>query len=153
MPSVGPYQTGVKSPYGDSERFMVHYGYYLWDWRWQPLPHPESILEVNTARPIRWKLFASQRLLGAGHRQIIVPLLNKAEETEVVGSTITGPVEQATVSFQPNAGEQVTAILLAPEPVAHRSVLPTTTTPDGRVHVTVPTFYGWTNVVFDCQAH
>ncbi len=147
-----PYLQGSKSPYGEYERFMVRYGFIFWDLRTQLLDNPERVLDVTTPRPIWWKPFVSQRLLGKGRRQIIVPLINKAVEDTAAGSTLTGPVEQAVVTFTPAAGEKVTAVLLSPEPIATRSILPITNTADGRLQVTVPRFMGWANIVFDCQA-
>ncbi len=140
-----------ESPFGDSERFMIQYGSYFWDLRTQMLPDPGKVLAVSGSRPLWWKPLASQRILDAKHRQVIVPLFNPPAEEEVVGVTPVGPANNVRVSFTPRSGETVTAALLAPEPVARRVKLETRALAGGGVEVTVPRFWGWTNVVFDCM--
>lgn len=152
--AIGGHSYGIyvaqKSPFGDYERFMIHYGAYFWDLRKQLLPAPAEILAVHCQRALWWKQFASQRTLAANHRQIIVPLLNPPTEQEVTGTTPVEPINDATVTFTPKHGEKVTAWLLAPEPVARR--VPLTIRQHGaQVEVSVPRFWGWTNVVFDCR--
>jgi len=150
--AVGGHPCGFqKSPFGDYERFMVRYGSYFWDLRTQMLPDADKVLSVASDRPLWWKPLASRRVLDGKHRQIIVPLFNPPAEEEVVGTTPVGPADGVTVSFTPRTNETVTAWLLAPEPVAHREQLETRALSGGRVQVTVPRFWGWTNVVFDCQ--
>jgi len=141
-----------KSPFGDGERFMVQYGSYFWDLRTQMLPDPNKTLSVASERPLWWKQLASQRVFDPKHRQLVVPLINPPAEEEVVGTTSVGPADGVKVAFIPQADEFVTAWLLAPEPVASSTALPTKTLPDGRLQVEVPRFWGWTNVVFDCRA-
>ena len=140
-----------KSPFGDYERFMIRYGSYFWDSRTQMLPDADKMLSVASHRPLWWKPLASQRVLDPKCRQIVVPLLNPPAEEEVVGATPVGQADGVTVSFIPKAHETVTASLLAPEPVAHRVQLEARTLSGGRVQVTVPRFWSWTNVVFDCR--
>ncbi|HCN07271.1 MAG TPA: hypothetical protein DIT01_05000 [Lentisphaeria bacterium] len=146
-----------KSPFGDYERFMIRYGSYFWDLRTQMLPDPEKQVSVESGHPLWWKPLVSQRILDPQHRQIIVPLFNPPAEEEVVGTTSVGSADGVKVVLAPRPGEQVTAWLLAPEPVARRLELETkrmTDSDDGagdRVQVTVPRFWGWTNVVFDCR--
>lgn len=144
--------TFIKSPFGDSERFMVRYGYYFWDLRTQMFPRPETVISVTSPRPLWWKQLVSQRTLEKGHRQIIVPLINPPAGEEVAGVTAVGPAEGVTVAFTPRSGESVTAWLLTPEPVARREQLVTRTLSGGRVEVTAPRFWMWSNVVFDCRA-
>jgi hypothetical protein len=144
--------TLYKSPFGDCERFMIQYGSYFWDLRTQMLPDPDKTLSVASERPLWWKPLASQRVFDPKHRQIVVPLFNPPAEEEVVGTTPVGPADGVKVAFIPQADEFVTAWLLAPEPVASRTALPIKTLPDGKLHVEVPRFWGWTNVVFDCRA-
>ena len=139
------------SPYCDQNRFMIRYGYYFWDLRTQFLDSPEKTVSVTSARPLWWQQLASERRLSAGHRQVIIPLFNPPTGPEVVDTTTDAPAEGVTVALSPAAGEKVTAFLLTPEPVAQREALPVKTLPDGRVQVTVPTFWAWTNVVFDCE--
>ncbi|MHB9026659.1 MAG: HAD domain-containing protein [Armatimonadota bacterium] len=140
-----------KGPFGDSERFMLRYGFIFWDLRTQMFPEPEKVASVTSERPLWWKPLVSQRVLSATHRQMVFPLFNPPKEEQVIGVTPVGPVEGATLTFTPKPGEQVTAWLLAPEPVARRVALPMKTTPEGAVQVTVPQFWGWTNVLFDCE--
>jgi hypothetical protein len=147
--SYGTY-TDIKSPYGDYERFMVLYGSAFWDMNKQWLATPEQSIAVHSQRPLWWKQFASQRPLAPRHRQVIIPLFNPPAEQDVTGTTAVGPVDDARVSFIPAKGEKVTAWLLAPEPVAQRLPL-TLQRRDGKLEVTVPRFWGWTNIVFDCQ--
>ncbi len=149
---LGGHPWGIhKSPFGDGERFMVQYGSYFWDLRTQMLPDPDQTLSVASDRPLWWKPLASQRVFDPKHRQIIVPLFNPPAEEEVVGTTPVGPADGVKVAFMPQADETVAAWLLAPEPVASRTALPTKTLPDGKLQVDVPRFWGWTNIVFDCQ--
>ncbi|MDD5706709.1 MAG: hypothetical protein PHR35_12365 [Kiritimatiellae bacterium] len=144
-----PYQFH-KNPFGDSERFMLRYGFIFWDLRTRMLAEPEKIAQVVSARPLWWKPLVSQRALSAKHRQVLFPLFNPPAEEEVVGTTITGAVEGAVLTFAPTPKETVSAWLLTPEPVARRMELPLTRNGD-RVSVTVPRFWGWTTVVFDCE--
>ena len=84
-------------------------------------------------------------------RQVIVPLLNPPAGEEVVNTVCEAPAEGMQVLFAPVKGERVKAWLLSPEPVPTRVTLPTTTTADGQIEVTVPRFWGLGNVVFDCE--
>ncbi|MHB9131700.1 MAG: hypothetical protein ACYDBB_11505 [Armatimonadota bacterium] len=150
--SVGGHPWSIqKNPYGDAERFMVRYGYYFWDLRTHMLPQPETTLTVNSGRPLWWKQLASERKLETNHRQVIVPLINPPAEETVNGTTMVGAAADTIVTFKPQAGEKVTAFLLTSEPIAHREELVAKTLPDGRVEVSVPYFWVWTNVVFDCS--
>ncbi|MHB9023132.1 MAG: hypothetical protein ACYC7E_03020 [Armatimonadota bacterium] len=150
--SVGGHPWSLqKNPYGDSERFMVRFGYYFWDLRSQMLPEPEKTLAVTGERPLWWKQLVSERKLENGRRQIIVPLINPPAEETADGKTMVGPAAGATVTFKPQAGEKTTVWLLSPEPTARREQLTARTLPDGRVQVTVPLFWVWSNVVFDCN--
>ena len=150
--AVGGHPWGFqKSPFGDYERFMVRYGSYFWDLRTQMLPDADKVLAVASQRPLWWKPLASQRVLDPNHRQVVVPLFNPPAGEEVIDTTPVGPADGARVAFRPQANETVTAWLVAPEPVARRLQLEARAVPGGRVEVTVPRFWGWTNVVFDCQ--
>jgi len=140
-----------KSPFGDYERFMIRYGSYFWDLRTQMLPDADKVLTVVSRRPLWWKPLASQRILGPKHRQVIVPLFNPPAGEEVIDTTPVGPADGVRVAFRPQTNETVTAWLVAPEPVAHRLQLETRAAPGGRVEVSVPRFWSWTNVVFDCR--
>lgn len=127
--AVGGHPWGfTKSPFGDCERFMIQYGSYFWDLRTQMLPDPEKSLSVASSRPLWWEKLTSQRVLDPKHRQIIVPLLNPPAGEEVIDNTLVGPAEGVKVAFQHRSNEQVTAWLLAPEPVAHRVQLEATST-------------------------
>ncbi len=148
--AVGAHPYGFsKSPFGDNERFMIHYGYYFWDLRTQMLPDPEKVIAVSASRPLWWKPLVSRRRLDAHHRQLIVPLFNPPAEAEVTGMTPVAPATNVTVRVIPESGEKVTARLLAAEPTAHSEPLPTVRTGNA-LQVQVPRFWGWTTVVFDC---
>jgi hypothetical protein len=150
--AVGGHPWGTKdSPYCDQNRFMIRYGYYFWDLRTQFLNAPEKAVSVTSARPVWWQPLASERRLSATHRQVILPLFNPPTGPEVVDTTVDAPAQGVTVAFTPAAGEKVSAFLLAPEPVAKRETLAVKTLADGRLQVTVPSFWAWTNVVFDCE--
>ncbi|HEY3396108.1 MAG TPA: hypothetical protein VGM19_00465 [Armatimonadota bacterium] len=150
--AVGGHPWGTSaSPYGDINRFMIRYGYYFWDRRTQLMDAPEKTVTVTSAHPLWWQSLVSERRLAPGHRQVIVPLFNPPTGPEVVDTTCEAPAAGVIVTLTPAAGEKVTAFLLTPEPVATRSVLPTPTSANGQVQVTVPTFWGWSNVVFDCE--
>ncbi len=138
------------SPYGATKRFMIRYGSYFWDPRTQLLDAPEQVLAVTSPRPVWWKPLVSERKLGPGHRQVIVPLFNPPAGEQVVDLVCEAPAEGVVVTFTPAEGETVTACVLTPEPVATRVALPIKTLGDGRAQVTVPRFWGWSNVVFDC---
>ena len=138
-------------PYGEQKRFMIRYGSYFWDPRTQFLESPEKILSVTSPRPVWWKPLVSQRRLETGHRQVIIPLFNPPVGEEVVDTVCRAPAEGVQVQFAPVKAEKVTAWLLSPEPVATRVLLPITTTTDGRLQATVPRFWGWVNVIFDCK--
>ena len=141
----------IKSPFGNCERFMIQYGSYFWDLRTQMLPDAKKVLSVSSSRPLWWEKLASQRILDPNHRQIVVPLFNPPAGEIVLDTTSVGPADGVKVAFEPEPNEQVTAWLLAPEPVARRVQLETTPVSGGRLEVNVPRFWGWTNVVFDCQ--
>ena len=143
-----PYGFG-KSPFGDNERFMLHYGYAFWDLRTQQLPDPDKTLSVTGSRPVWWKPLVSQRRLDAQHRLVIVPLFNPPAEAEVTGSSPVAPAEDVVVSFTPDAGEHVTARLLAAEPTAHSAPLALTQR-GNTLQVQTPQFWSWTTVLFDC---
>ena len=138
-------------PYGEQKRFMVRYGYYFWDLRTQLLDAPEKVLAVSGPRPVWWKPLVSERQLGPGHRQVIVPLFNPPTGEQVVDLVCEAPADGVVVTLTPAAGEKVTACVLTPEPVATRAALPVKALADGRAQVTVPRFWGWSNVVFDCE--
>ncbi len=149
--AVGGHPWGAyDSPYGEQKRFMVRYGYYFWDLRTQFLDASEKVLTVTSPRPVWWKPLVSERRLGPGHRQVIVPLFNPPAGEQVVDLVCEAPAEGVVVTFTPAEGETVTACVLTPEPVATRAALPIKTLGDGRAQVTVPRFWGWSNVVFDC---
>ncbi|MCG2661343.1 MAG: hypothetical protein L6437_13990 [Kiritimatiellae bacterium] len=140
-----------ESPYGELKRFMIRYGSFFWDPRTQLLEAPEKALSVTSPRPVWWKPLVSERRLSTDRRQVIVPLFNPPAGEEVVNTACEAPAEGVQVLFTPEKGERVTAWLLSPEPVATRVALPTKTTAEGRLQVTVPRFWGWVNVVFDCE--
>ncbi|HEY3415650.1 MAG TPA: hypothetical protein VGM23_02085, partial [Armatimonadota bacterium] len=142
-----PYHYAYYNPYGNAERFMILYGYYFWDLRTAKYENPETVLAVSSQRPVWWKPLVSQRSLEKGRRQIIVPLLNPPTGKEVVDTTITQRADGVTVSFKPEPGEQVETWLLTPEPTARRERLAAIIRSDGRVEVTVPSFWAWMNVV------
>ena len=130
---------------------MIQYGSYFWDPRTQFLECAEKALSVTSPRPVWWKPLASERRLEIGRRQVIVPLFNPPKGEEVVNTICEAPAEGVQVFFAPEKGERVTAWLLSPELVATRAVLLTKTTADGQLQVTVPRFWGWVNVIFDCE--
>lgn len=146
-----PYHGAYQCPYGNTARFMIRYGYYFWDLRTQLYDHPESVLTVAAPHPVWWKPFVSQRKLTSHHRQLIVPFFNPPTGEDVTDTTIPAKAEGVTVTFKPEPGETVNAWLLTAEPTARRESLPTTVHPDGRIDVAVPSFWAWTNVVFDCR--
>ncbi len=150
--AVGGHPCGsYNSPYGDQKRFMVRYGSYFWDPRTQLLDAPEKVLAVSGPRPVWWQPLVSERRLGPGHRQVIVPLFNPPAGEQVVDLVCEAPADGVVVTFTLAEGETVTACVLTPEPVATRAALPIKTLGDGRAQVTVPRFWGWSNVVFDCE--
>ena len=146
-----PYYGAADGPYGQQKRLMIRYGSYFWDPRAQFLEAPQKVLSVTSPRPVWWKLLVSERRLGAGRRQVIVPLLNPPTGEEVVNTACEVPAEGVQVRFTPVTGERVTAWLLSPEPVATRVALPAKTAADGQIEVSVPRFWGWVNVIFDCK--
>ena len=146
-PSYGTHD----SPYGNSGRFMVRYGYYFWDMRTQFLAKPTTILTVNSPVPVWWEPFAAQRTLSPAHRQVLVPLVQPPAGDEVVDLTYKAPAQQVTVALTPNAGETVTAFALCAEPTARRIPLSISKTADGKLQVTAPRFWAWATVVFDCE--
>ena len=149
--AMGGHPWSVRiSPFGNCERFMIQYGSYFWDLRTQKLGNPESVLSVASQRPLWWKPMVSERILGATHRQVIVPLFHPPAEEEVNGITPVARADGVEVFFKPRAGEIVTALEVGPEPVSHQVQLQTTRR-DGGVAVKLPNFWGWTNVVFDCR--
>ena len=151
----------MESPYGGLKRFMLRYGSYFWDPRTHFMEAPEKVLSVTSPRPVWWKPLVSERRLATrtrwwkpgagGRRQVIVPLFNPPAGEEVVHTVCAAPAEGVQVLFTPAKGERVTAWLLSPEPVATRAELPAKTTAEGRLQVAVPRFWGWINVVFDCE--
>lgn len=87
---------------------------------------------------------------------MIVPLINTPTGATVNDRVIPAQASGVRVTFTPKPGESVAAFLYAPEPTPHRRALPLTRLPGGRVSggrvsVSVPPFWAWTNVVFDCR--
>lgn len=61
-----PYSYGVlQNPYGESERFMLRYGYLFWGLKSQlmPIPQVERSLSVASARPLWWDRSVNERIL------------------------------------------------------------------------------------------
>jgi hypothetical protein len=146
-----PYYGAPDSPYARQSRFMIRYGSYFWDPRTHFLDAPEKVLSVSSPRPVWWQPLVSERRLSSKRRQVIVPFFNPPVGEEVVDTVCAAPAEGVQVRFTPVKGERVTAWLLTPEPVATRVELPTKTLAGGRLQVTIPRFWAWTNVVFDCS--
>ena len=145
-----PWST-FTSPYANYNRFMLRYGHYFWDRRTQFLDSPERSIQVSSPKALWWQALASVRQLGGSHRQLIIPLFNPPMGKEVVDITADGPADGVRVKYTPRPGEKVTAFVLAPEPVAQRITSTAQVQADGSITVTVPRFWGWSNVVFDCR--
>ena len=149
-----PYShMAYQNPFGTNERFMLHYGGLFWDRRSQLMPPAQvkQAVAVASTRPLWWDTSVNERTFSALHRQVIVPLINPPTGDTVNDTKISAQASGVRVTLTPKPGEAVQAFLYAPEPVARRSALALTRLPGGRVSVSVPPFWAWTNVVFECR--
>ena len=149
-----PYSYEVlQNPFGTNERFMLRYGSLFWDLNSQLMPQAQAIkaLAVTSVRPLWWETSVNERILGTKRRQVIVPLINTPTGSTVNDTTMPVQASGVRVSFTPKAGEAVQAFLYASEPTVRRQALTMTRLSGGGVSVTVPPFWAWANVVFDCR--
>jgi len=146
-------------PLGNLGCFATRYSeqFFGRDRRW--IPEVKDEVAVHAAAPLWWKDMVYWNTDAAGHRQLIVNLVNppKVEAVEEnPRSELLPPVQNIEVTCAPLAGKSPrAAYLLSAEPMAPTDdaalqclPLPLRTIPGGKVSATVSSVIFWKMVVF-----